>query len=195
MKNKRSKSSIFYDSTKNKGRKQEKNRNFKAFNKENSDDLKQKPTFLYENQAYSHKDNKFSYRNPSAIAPFFISEDNTSFRPNYTYKKNKPEKEYLYDFTNSRFIYFLGSLDPKSYLLFITLIALLITEELNRTEAKIIYAFVSNLSDTIQTLIEQEVILENYKQIVESRELGNALQKDLETIYAQLNEIKKKLPN
>jgi len=188
VKNKRSKSSIFYNSTKNKRKKQEKNENLEEIYQ------KQEKT-PQRNARSSYPGKQFSSRNPTAIAPFITSENNDFTRPSYTYRDTKATKTYLYDFTNSKFIYFLGSLDPKSYLLFVSLIALLITDELNRTEAKIIYAFISNISDTIQTIVEQEIILENHHQAIESREFKNALHHDLNTLYKELDKIKKKFPN
>ena len=197
MKNKRSKNSIFYDSTKNKSRRQEQNHNLQAFDTKNFTNSEKTTFFAGKKRDYHHKNdknNKNMYRYHAAIAPFFIGENGTSSRSDFTYKKEAP-RTYLYGFTDSKFIYFLGTLEPKAYLVFITLIALIITEDLNDTEAKIIYAFISNIADTMLTLVEQEVILLNYKRSKESRELGNALHHDFETIYAQLDEIKKKLPN
>ena len=192
MKNKRSKSSIFYDSTKNKSRKQEQNRNLEGFYQKKFTGSEKITNFLHENQDSTQTSNKSSYRLHSSIAPFLMNEKETSFRPNYNYKKEE-KQQYLYSFTNSKFIYFLGTLDPKSYLIFVTLIGLLIIEDLNQTETKIVFAFISNIADTMQTLVEQEVILESYKTAVEARELGNALNQDLETIYTELDKIKQKL--
>jgi len=200
VKNKRSKNSIFYDSTKNKRRRQEQNHNLQAFNTKNFTSSEKTTIPTEKERDYHYKNNKSMYRNHTAVAPFFTSEDipsfesNTPSRPDYTYKSEEP-KTYLYEFTNSRFLYFLGNLTPKQYLVFITLIALLITEDLNSTEAKIVYAFISNVADTVQTIVEQEVILYNYKHAKANRALGNALHHDLETIYAELAKIKKKLPN
>lgn len=192
MKNKRSKSSIFYDSTKNKSRKQEQNRNLEGFYQKKFTGSEKIANFLHESQDSNQTNNKSSYRLHSSIAPFLMSEEETSFRPNYNYKKEE-KQQYLYNFTNSKFIYFLGTLDPKSYLIFVTLIGLLIIEDLNQTETKIVFAFILNIADTMQTLVEQEVILESYKAAVEARELGNALHQDLENIYTELDKIKQKL--
>ncbi|MCL2559290.1 MAG: hypothetical protein FWE07_02275 [Turicibacter sp.] len=188
MKNKRSKCSIYYNSTKKKQRKQEKN------------------------QHSPYKTRQKSERNASSIVfPFLMddqsgvgSHDSTTSgststhgktsRSDYTYEKGQPTETYCYEFTNSKFIYFLGNLTPKQYLVFITLVALIITEELNQTEAKIIFAFLSNVTDTIQTLVEQEIILNNYRLNKNSRELGNALHHDFDNIYAELDRIKKQLP-
>ena len=111
----------------------------------------------------------------------------------YTYKRKEPKQAYLYGFTNSRFIYFLGIMDPRTYLIFVTLIALLILEDLNQTEGKIIFAFISNVADSMQTIIEQEVILNSYNLKVFQREQGKALQKDFDTLYSEINRLKKEI--
>lgn len=198
MKNKQSKYSIFYDSTKNKHRKQEQNDHSQTFHGKKFSNPNKCGSFIGENRknpSFS-KNNPNEYRNHSATAvgPFFIDEDDTFSRPDYTYQKTTQQKDYHYGFTNSKFIYFLGNLTPKEYLLFITLIALLITEDLNETEAKIVYAFTSNVADTMQTIVEQEIILSKYKHNVDSKKLNQALHHDFETIYAELAKIKKKLP-
>jgi len=197
VKNKRPKSSIFYDSTKKKRRKQEEIHHFQTFQKKNFSNSEKITTASTKKQAYFQKKNEniYQHRASATAIPLFIDEDDTPSRPNYTYKKSEPQKTYLYGFTNSKFIYFLATLEPKAYLVFITLIALLITEDLNQTEAKIICAFILNTADTMLTIVEQEVILNNYNQRKESRALGNALHHDLETIYAELAKIKKKLSN
>jgi len=176
VKNKRSKSSIFYDSTKNKRRKQEQNANFS-----------QKEHFRYK-----HIGSNYRNTTPTAVGPFFIDDD-ALVRPDFTYKKEEEKRTYLYGFTDSRFIHFLGHLTPKEYLLFVTIIGLLIVEDRNETEAKILYAFISNVADTMQTIVEQEVILSKYKHNNEAAKLNNALHQDFELIYAELEKIKRKL--
>ena len=196
MKSKRSKYSIFNDSTKNKRRRQEQNHNLQAFDTKNFTNSEKSTFFAGKKQDYHHKNdknNKNTYRQHATIAPYFFDESEMPSRPDFTYKKEAP-RTYLYGFTDSRFIYFLGTLEPKAYLVFITLIALIITEDLNETESKIIYAFISNIADTMLTLVEQEVILNNYNRKKEFRELSNALHHDFETIYAELDKIKKKFP-
>jgi len=200
VKNKRSKNSIFYDSTKNKRRRQEQKHNLQAFDTKNFTNTKKTTNSIGEKRNFNYKNGKSSFRNHTSASPFFLGDiggspltDGQPSRPDFTYKKGEAPT-YLYEFTNSKFIYFLGNLDPKSYLVFVTLIALLIVEDLNDTEAKIIYAFISNIADTMQTLIEQEIILANYKRTKEFRELNNALHHDFETIYAELAKIKERLP-
>lgn len=193
MKNKRSKNSIFYDSTKNKHRKQEQKHNLQEFNQKSFSSSTQMTTPITQKQAYFSKNSQS--RNPASVATLLNDEAAEPMGSHYTYEKGKAKKTYLYDFTNSRFIYFIGTLEPKPYLIFITLIALILTEDLNETEAKIVCAFILNTADTMLTLVEQEVILNNYKQKKESRELGNALHHDFKTIYAELNSIKKKFKN
>ena len=194
MKNKRSKNSIFYDSTKNKSRRQEQKHNLQAFDTKNFTNSENSTFSTERKRNFHHKNGKSTYRNHTSIGPLFIDENDTPSRPDFIYKKDEPQKTYLYEFTNSRFIYFLGNLTPKQYLVFITLIGLLITEDLNTTEAKIVYAFISNVADTVQTIVEQEVILFNYNHAKATRELNNALHQDFETIYAELAKIKKRLP-
>ena len=200
MKNKRSKNSIFYDSTKNKRRRQELKHNLQAFDTKNFTNSEKSTFSTGGKRSFHNKNGKNAYRNLTSVAPLFISEDMPSLdddspsRPDFTYKRDEPSRTYLYEFTNSRFIYFLGHLTPKEYVLFVTLVALLITEDLNETEAKIVYAFLSNVTDTMQTLVEQEIILSKYKHTKEARELNNALHHDFETIYAELAKIKERLP-
>ena len=193
MKNKRSKKSIFYDSTKNKRRRQEQKHNLQAFDTKNFTNPEKTTNSIGKKRNFYQENGKNSFRNHTSVSPFFTDESAAPSRPDFTYKSDEP-KTYLYEFTNSRFIYFLGKLTPKQYLIFISLIALLITEDLNTTEAKIIFAFISNVADTIQTIVEQEVILFNYNNTKANRELRNAIHHDFETIYAELEKIRKSLP-
>ena len=191
MKSKRSKNSIFNDSTKNKRRRQEQNHNLQAFDTKNFTNSEKTTFFAGKKRDYRHKNGKNIYRHHASIAPFFYDESDTQSRSDFSYKKEAP-KNYIYGFTDSRFIYFLGNLEPKAYVVFITLIALIITEDLNAIETKIIYAFISNVADTMLTLVEQELMLSNYKHMKDYRELRNALNHDFETIYAELDKINKK---
>ena len=213
MKNKRLKSSIFYDSTKNKSRKQAKKLNFykqnenKSIKSTNIPYLKQNITnengvgSFFINPNYADRSNT---SNRHATSPL-ITEDGGETGADYTYKmksglgsgftyKRKAEKRtYLYGFTDSRFIYFLGIMEPRAYLIFVTLIALLILEDLNATEGKIIFAFVSNVADAMQTVIEQDVILNSYNLKVFQQEQGAALQKDFDTLFAEINQLKREI--
>ena len=204
MKNKRPKTSNFYNSTKNKRRKQDKMINF--YNqKENNHS---KPNFS--NPKMINKNGKSGFfvnsqytanKNASTrhiISPL-LSEDgglgiaSDSDGSGFTYKRKAEKRTYLYGFTDSKFIYFLGKLEPRAYLIFVTLIALLILEELNETEGKIIFAFVSNVADSMQTVIEQEVILNSYNLKIFQREQGDALQKDFDTLYTEINQLKREM--
>ena len=195
MKNKRSKSSIFYDSTKNKHRKQEQIQHSNGFYVKKTAPLEKNENPEPKEQHFRYQNIGSRYRNstPNAIGPFFI-DDESPTRPDYTYKKDEPKRTYCYGFTDSKFIHFLAHLKPKEYLLFVTLVGLLIVEDRNETEAKILYAFISNVADTMQTIVEQEVILSKYKHTNDATLLNNALHHDFETIYAELEKIKKKLP-
>jgi len=195
VKNKRPKSSLFYDSTKNKRRKQEKSCNLNRFNNRNFSISEKNTNPSMKKRHYAHKTEGNLFRNHSASTPFFLDDSAPLTRPNYTYKKGEEKQTYCYDFTNSRFIYFLGKLEPKPYLVFVSLVSLLICEDLNVTETRIIYSFISNIADTIQTIFDQEVILNNYNQAKETRALNNALHEDFEQIYAELDNLKKKLSN
>lgn len=211
MKNKRQKSSIYHHSTKTKARKQEV---FPEFYTENPQ--------VFDNQAFSatadqkiargEQGKNFQWsRNIHGSAPFFMdtnasegdlySTDMPSddvkpedLHPDYKYKQKSETETYCYDYTNSQFIYFLGQLKPKDYLLFITLGAMLITNPLNVTEKRIVFAFVSNLADSIQTLYEQEVILASYQQTKGIRDLNNALHMDFENIYREIGRLKRPRP-
>ena len=202
MKNKQSKSSVFYKSTKNKNRnqgksvnfhKQSKNIHIKTFNS----------TFFSENATnknemdQSFTDHHYAINNGSNrhIIPPFISENGVSDLggSGHTYKRKEEKRAYLYGFTDSKFIYFLGTLDPRAYLIFITLITLLILEDLNDTEGRIIFFFISNIADAMQTVVEQQVVLNNYNFKKYQREHGAALQKDFDTLYAHINQLKKEI--
>ena len=167
MKKKRTKSSNLTHSIKKKRRKQE--QNFKA------DGL------------------KYTRNNTTGSAPFMFEDNIPLSRSDHTYKK-EPLKKYCYEFTNSRFIYFLAKLSPTEYLIFITIISWMITEELSTQEAKIIYAFLNNVTDGMQTLVEQELILENYNNKVESKALGDSLQNDIDFLHAEIEKLKKAMP-
>lgn len=168
MKKKRIKSSNFPHSTKKKQRKQE-----NSF-----------PTPLSFSQIRGYM---LSEEEAPAPKPDLLKSD-------YSYKKTE-EKKYRYEFTNYRLIYVLGTMESRVYLIFITVIALLIAEDLNKTERKIIYAFFLNLGDTLQTIVDQDEIIKGVQDEKESRELGNALDKDLSTLYEEINKLKRKAPN
>lgn len=181
MKNKRSKSSLYYNTSKKKRRKQEKNHFFQPFHEKSGDSLKKAPPF--------------AARGPmnKTVGPFFIGEEPAPKRSDYTYKKEPQSQTYRFGFTDSSFLYFLAKLSPKQYLAFVTLVGLLLVEELNETESKILYAFISNVADTLQTVVEQEVILNNYNRTLESRALGEALHHDLAVLHAEIEKVKQQL--
>ena len=209
MKNKRSKNSIFYDSTKKKRRKQEKGMNFYKQNKNNHPKSNDMP-FPSQNIPNKNGMNSF-FINPNdttynkaslrhQVSPIIsdgsfsdLSGDSSISGSGHSYKRKEEKRVYLYGFTDSKFIYFLGKLDPRSYLIFVTLIALLILEDLNETESKIIFAFLSNVSDAMQTIVEQEVILNSYHLKVFQRDQGAALQNDFDTLYSQINQLKREV--
>ena len=205
MKNKQSKSSVFYKSTKNKNRNQEKLVNFhnqskdicaKASNSglfsKNETNKSRMGDFFTEHHHSMQNHNNGSTRH---LFSHFFSDDGI---PNvdgsgHTYKKKGEKRTYLYGFTDSKFIYFLGTLKPRAYLIFVTLIGLLLTEDLNETESKIIFFFISNVADTMQTIVEQEVVLNSYNLKKFQREQGDALQKDFDTLYAQIDQLKREI--
>jgi len=186
MKDKRQKSSIYHHSTKTKVRKQDSG----AFLGEKAPFfamLEQEIPILTDTDTFRWA------RDGHGGAAFFMGIESDPVRPDYKYEKGPEEQTYRYEFTNSRFIYFLGNLTPKQYLLFVNLIALMITEEMNNVERRIIYAFISNIADSIQTIFEQGVILEAYRQTRAIRELNNALHQDLQNLYEEIAKLKKKL--
>jgi len=213
VKNKRLKSSIFYDSTKNKSRKQAKKINFykqnenKSIKSNNIPYLNQNTTNENGLSSFFINPNPATRNNTSTrhITSPLISEDGgglgsdgiykmkNGLGSGFTYKRKAEKQTYLYGFTDSRFIYFLGIMEPRAYLIFVTLIALLILEDLNETEGKIIFAFVSNVADSMQTVIEQEVILNSYNLKKFQREQGAALQKDFDTLFAEINQLKREV--
>ena len=187
MKDKRQKSSIYHHSIKTKARKQD----FEPI-------LTEKSPFFSIPGAKSlveTTDGHFRFtRDGHGGAAFYLGGDDESVRPDYKYDKGPEEQTYRFEFTNSQFIYFLGNLTPKQYLLFVNLIALLITEDLNNIERRIVYAFISNIADSIQTIFEQGVILEAYRQTRAIRDLNNALHVDLKNLYDEVQKLKSKLP-
>jgi cell division protein FtsB len=84
-------------------------------------------------------------------------------------------------------------MEPRTYLIFITLIALLIMEDLNEAERLIIYRFTLNVAYAMGAIVDQEVILEAYHLKTFQREQGAALQKDFDTLYAEINRLKKEI--
>lgn len=194
MKNKWSKNSIFFNSTKNKVRKQGKIKQSERFYAKKTETYEKNTTFSQRAPYFRYENAKSNYRNATTVGPFFIDDDDAPTRPNFSYKKDESRRVYRYGFTDSKFIHFLGHLTPKEYLLFVTIIGLLIVEERNETEAKILYAFISNVADTMQTIVEQEIILSKYNHNNEASKLNNALHQDFEIIYAELEKIKKRLP-
>lgn len=177
MKDKRPKDSIFYDSIKNERRNQEETINFYKQN-ENSHTSTRKSISPVIGEGGSFGS---SYTYKGALGS------------GYTYKRKEAERTYLYGFTNSRLIYFLGVMEPRAYLVFVTLIALLILEDLNEDESFIIYRFVLNVAYAMGAVVDQEVILNAYNLKHFQREQGAALQKDFETLYAEINRLKKEM--
>jgi len=206
VKNKRQKSSIHHHSTKTKARKQEV---LSEKNIESSPFFDNDIFFATVDKGSSKpKEGKnFQWsRNTHGSAPFFMDNNPSmgdlhsddikpeDLHPDYKYEQKPETEKFCYEFTNSKFIYFLGTLKPKEYLVFITLIGALIVEPLNVNEKRIIFAFVSNLSDTIQALYEQEVILASYQQTKGLRDLNNALHIDFENIYREIGRLKRPRP-
>ena len=210
MKNKRSKNSIYYHSTKKKSRKQEKFHNLHNFNKISRNGLKNNKN----NSEKLENNNKNNSRYPQSIGPFLIggefgnggssqnasssssnfsSTNTSSTKSQYKYKTAKPTCPLKYGFTNSQFLCFLAKLKPKEYLVFVSIIAILLTDGLNDSEKKIIYAFISNITDAMQTLIEQEIMLHTYNSVKANNELRAALEIDLLYLQEELDKIKKRL--
>ena len=205
MKNKQSKSSVFYKSTKNKNRNQEKLVNFHKQSEDACTNISNSSVFSKNEKNKSKIDGFFTDHhlgmqnksNASTRHPLshFFSDDGIPDLggSGHTYKKKKEKRTYLYGFTDSKFIYFLATLEPRTYLIFVTLIGLLLTEDLNETESKIIFFFISNVADTMQTIVEQEVVLNSYNLKKFQREQGAALQKDFDTLYAQIDQLKREI--
>lgn len=209
MKKKRPKDSIFHDSIKNKRRKQGEKINFYR-NNENS--LNQSVSFTNQNMInhkgmnyfFSNRDDSGTGKNASTREHTPLFGLNVGLEPDYTYQtkddlgsgftyKAEEEKPYLYGFTNSKFIYFLGTLEPRAYLVFVTLIGLLILEDLNDAESKILYAFISNVGNAMQAIIEQQIIVNSYSVLKNERAQGDALQKDFEILYSEIARLKKEM--
>lgn len=198
-------------STKNGGEKQE---GTDHLNKQNKDKYSKSMSSSKQNMKdnhgmndfFSHRDaatgNNASTRDHSSalffglsggLGPDYTSQTKDGLGSGHTYKREEEKRTYLYGFTNSKFIYFLGTMDPRAYLVFVTLIALLILEDLNDYESKIVYAFLANVSDSMQSVIEQEIIIDAYNVQEAERAQNAALQKDFEIIYSEIDRLKKEM--
>ena len=200
LKNKRLKKSSLLNSNKKKIRKQVKAINFYNQNGGHyANSYKMNDTFAHSNDATHNnapirKEVVIDDAGETPESDFTTSGSGyPSLGSGFTYKRKPQKRTYLYGFTDSKFIYFLATLEPRAYLIFITLIALLITEDLNVTESKIIFVFILNVADTMQTIVEQEVILSNYEHTKFHREQGDALQKDFETLYSEISRLKREV--
>lgn len=209
MKKKSLKFNSHNHSIKKKARKQDQNAHLEDFSFKNSwteskrntlttNDCQKTRAKNLEQARSSVKDaTNFRWSRHDGIGPFFIDVQDAHQpppppdRPDYDYNKGEEERKYCYGFTDSQFLSFLGNMAPKSYLVFVTLTGVLITENLNHNEMRIIYAFISNVADTIQTIFEQSVILNNYQVTKATRDLNNALHKDLTNLYNEIEHIKK----
>lgn len=192
MKNKRLKSSTISYSTKTKPRNQEKNNEINGFLKKNENLMKNYEIPVHIKEQYRQK--RLPPHNATNDSGPFIF-DNTSSEEvtgsNYSYKA-KTQKCYKYqNYTNSAFLYFLGKLSPKEYVVFITILGMIIVEPMNLTEIKVLYSFITNIANAVYDYVEQQTIIDNIKSIKTGKEQADALQKDFDTLYNEVNLLKK----
>lgn len=94
--------------------------------------------------------------------------------------------DYLYGFTNSEFIAFLGRLCPTEFIIIMTLISILISQPLNLNELSIIALFMEGLGDQLELLAEFRSIQTDIKEEDEQKEQNEAIQQDFNYIFQQL---------
>jgi len=96
-------------------------------------------------------------------------------------------KDYLYGFTNSEFIAFLGNLCSTEFIIIITLITILIAESLNTNELSVIALTMEGIGDSLELLAEYRELQESIENEEENCKQQEAMQQDFNYINQQLS--------
>jgi len=166
MKRKIRKASSDYNSNKNKQQKQAKRR------------LQNKEIF----EGVKKTDPLFR----SSVVEGLIGQSESS---DYKYEKEEPFK-YLYEFTNARFLFYLGTLDSITYTVLITLIAITIAEGLNLKERQVVFALFFDIGDAMQTIVTQDLFIKELNDDKENSERNQALQKDFNYLTREIDKLR-----
>ncbi|MCL1948261.1 MAG: hypothetical protein FWF59_00790 [Turicibacter sp.] len=144
--------------------------NFEGIDLENSHNFFEKAIF---------PDNDFRTMPMGGMTPPFLGPSGFNY-------SDEEECEFLYGFTNSEFIAFLGQLCPTEFLIIVSLITILITQTLNMDELSVIALFFEGLGDQLELLVEYDSIQADIKEAEEQKAHNKANQQDFEYIFQQL---------
>ena len=112
-----------------------------------------------------------------------------SEKSGFEYFENNPPK-YLYEFTNSKFLYYIGTLDSITYLVVITIIAIAISEGMNRTEREVIFGLFLDIGDAMETIVDQDTIRVELEDKRENDERNRALQTDFDHLNSEIDRLR-----
>lgn len=102
---------------------------------------------------------------------------------------DQKKAHYLYGFTNSEFLAFFGNLNSIEYVIVLTIIALLISANLNRFERVVVYDIFLGISNVMESLVGQDAFLKSLEDEKESDARNQALQTDFDYLYDELNRL------
>ena len=112
-------------------------------------------------------------------------------RSGYKYKKEH-NKKYRYLFTNYKLFYYIYRMDANVYLIFTTLIAMLLSDGMNTIERKLLFSIFIDIGDAMRTIVIQDNIVEDVNNEASKRAEDAALQYDLDAIFAELERLRHK---
>jgi len=115
-----------------------------------------------------------------------------SQKSGYEYFKDEPSK-YSHEFTNSAFLYYIGTLDSITYLVVITIIAIAISEGMNRIEREVAFGLFLDLGDAMETIVDQDSVRKELKEKREDTERNQALQADFDHLNSEITRLKAEL--
>jgi len=94
--------------------------------------------------------------------------------------------DYLYGFTNSEFLAFLGNLCPTDLLIIIGLIAILIAQSLNLNELTVVSSILEGIAELLEVYQEMAEFQKGLKEEEQSKKQNQAIQQDFDFINQQL---------
>lgn len=103
----------------------------------------------------------------------------------YSYGEDN-DCDYLYGFTNSEFLAFLGNLCPTDFIIIMGLISILIAQSLNLNELTVVTTLLEGVSETLEVYQEIAEFQVGLKEGEETKEQNQAIQQDFAFINQQL---------
>ena len=143
-------------------------------------------------QYFKEEDSEISSKS-SRFVPFLQEEDKTEFDRTFNYTKEESGCQYRYKFTNSEFLAFIAGLDPIEYLIVSTLLAILISLNFNNEELIVLYQFTDTITDTLQILVQQELIQEKTKEEKEEKGKDEQLEEDFTYLNNEILQLQNRI--